>query len=369
MSGPRLVLRLPLGLIGTIALVAAIERSAFRNNPCFLTIHGACWRYTNHYATKRVRGRDILCFGDSLAKYSLLPPVFRARSGLNAYNLAVYVGPTPASYFLLRRAFEAGARPSAIVFDAAAGILEEGPFTRRRAYPWADLLTFREALELAWTARDPDLLAMTVLSRTLHSVKGRFQVRRHVTKKLRGERNEAAMIVAINERNWNRNDGGQAQAPHDFKVAPPPIGPPHPPRWRCHPVNQRYLHRFLDLAAARSIPVYWLLPPYSPVTQAYLEHQGVEATYEQFISQTQARYPNLVVVDGRHSGYDVTAFFDDAHVNRNGGSAVSAAVADIIASKPPRSWINLPRYRPIPFELEDSAQSIALMKDQARQRR
>ena len=369
MTAPGLLRRLPLGLLGTIALVAGIERSEFHNNPRYLSIHGASWRYTNHYGAKRVRGRDILCFGDSLAKYSLLPPVFRARTGQNAYNLAVYVGPTPASYFLLRRAFEAGARPSAIIFDSAAGILAEGPFTDRRGYPWADLLTLRETLELAWTARDPDLLAMTLVSRTLHSVKGRFRVRRHVTMKLRGERNEAAMIVAINERNWNKNDGAQAQAPHDFKVDPPPEGPRKPSNWGCHPVNERYLHRFLDLAATRSIPVYWLLPPYSPITQAHLEHDGVDAAYERFVSRTQASYPNLVVVDARHSGYDRTAFFDDAHLNRDGGSAISAAVADIVAARPGRSWISLPQYRPMPYELEDSAESIALMRDLARQRR
>jgi len=66
--------------------------------------------------TRRV-AHDVLCFGDSQMKFGIAPHVVAARTGRPAYNLAIVGGQPPASYFLLRRALEAGARPSAVLFD------------------------------------------------------------------------------------------------------------------------------------------------------------------------------------------------------------------------------------------------------------
>ena len=85
-------------------------------------------------------GAEVLAFGDSMVEFGVLPGVIAERSGLRAINLAVHDGSPAVSYFLLRRALEAGARPRAIVVDfmphqLARSQRAEG-FALRPGRPW-----------------------------------------------------------------------------------------------------------------------------------------------------------------------------------------------------------------------------------------
>ena len=354
---------LPLGLLGMLALAAAIERYEVRAEPGFLSVHGASWRVAGREGIRAARRCAVLCFGDSLVKLGVLPRVLEARSGRPAYNLAVLNGPAPASFFLLRRALAAGARPEAIVVDFAEGILADGPSSPTRPYPWADLLDLGEALELAWTARDPDLLARTLVGRLLPSVRGRREVRARVRGALRGEPDAQRLAVQAYLRNWSRNGGGQAQPRESFaEPAPPPPGLRRASTWRPHPVHALYLHRFLALAGRHRIRVYWLLPPYPPVIQAHVEARGDDRPYAALARALLARFPELTVVDARHAGYERTAFWDSLHLDHDGAAALSAALAHLLRHQPvdpapAGRWVSLPHFRPVAAPVEDLAQS------------
>src|SRR5262249_33672809 len=140
----------PAGLLGMLVLTSVIEQVGFRNSPHFGNEHATNWSYVDRYGGRKARGREILCFGDSLVKIGILPSVLHEQTGRSTYNLALLSGSTPASYFLLRRALADGARPSAIVIDCAAGILTQGPHSQLRAFPWAELLRPSETFDLAW---------------------------------------------------------------------------------------------------------------------------------------------------------------------------------------------------------------------------
>src|SRR4029078_12189550 len=101
-------------------------------------------------------------------------------------------------------------------------------------------------------------------------------------------------------------------------------------RWRCHAVNEVYVRRFLDLAGGHGIQVYWLQPPVSPGIQANVELAGDDAAYQAFVRSIQRDYHCVTVVDGRHSGYDNSAFFDPPHLARDGAAAVSAGIGEIV---------------------------------------
>jgi hypothetical protein len=63
-----------------------------------------------------------------------------------------------------------------------------------------------------------------------------------------------------------------------------------------------------------------------------------------------ARYPDLVVVDGRSSGYPEGAFGDAFHLNRRGALAYTGGLAEIVEralAEPSRvsGWVALPAYR------------------------
>ena len=87
-----------------LALVAAAESWLAWHDVEFANYSAECWRMSG-WAARHVRRSEVLCFGTSLSKHGVLPRVIEhLQTGKRAYNLAVFSGPVPASYFLLRRA-------------------------------------------------------------------------------------------------------------------------------------------------------------------------------------------------------------------------------------------------------------------------
>lgn len=358
--------RAPLGLLGMICLVVTLERSYFRNHPGLTNSQAASWSYAARQATRDAKPSEILCFGDSLMKFGVLPPVLKAESGRSAYNLAMFAAPTPASYFTLKKAINEGARPSAILFDAAAGLLLEGPASAHRAYPWADLIGFADAIDLGWTSKDLSLMSHVMMGRLLHSYKCRHEIRSHILATLRGEVNHRSMELTVQERNWKVNQGAQAQAAMEFVEPSSVTQGLIESNWRPNPVNRIYLRRFFELALTHKLPVYWYLPPYSPGEQAQQDQRGESTRYEHFVRTIQREYPKVVVIDGRYSGFGHTEFFDHAHLNRDGGIASTQAIGRLLLDQQgrsnPRTWITLRKTEPGSFPIEDSTQSIAAVK-------
>jgi hypothetical protein len=349
---------LPIGLLGTIVLIAAIEETEFRANPMFLNTHSLSWRFVNKKIDQMVKGREVLCFGDSLVKYGVLPRVLKKRAGMSGYNLALFGGPAPASYFLLERALKQGARPSAVVVDFVSGLLSEGPASTRRAYPWVDLLTLRETIDLAWTSRDPDLFMGIWLARQIPSLRGRHEVRARVLQALRGEESARMIEIAMLQRNWNQNEGAHAVPKRD---APPSVtldGAPLPGNWRCEPANEVYLRRFLALAERHGIAVFWLAPPVSPTEQAVQDHYGEDACFTAFVQKTITGFRGVTFVDARRSGYESELFIDRVHLDREGATALSVALADIVTQRQTSvtgsdRLVKLQRCEPIDVFVED----------------
>ena len=200
---------IPWGLLGMIGLVWSIEKFEVRRDYALESFHGANWRATAKLVEKSVKDAGILCFGDSLMRDGVYPAVLQEVTGKTAYNLAVPTGPAPASYVLLRRALERGARPSAIVVDFDADVLKEGPRSTRRPYPWADLLTVPEMIDLAWQSRDFEVFARIAVKRLLWSEKNRFEIREAIVAGFRNEVTSLRMNLLGCFRNWKINNGAQ----------------------------------------------------------------------------------------------------------------------------------------------------------------
>jgi hypothetical protein len=122
-----------------------------------------------------------------------------------------------------------------------------------------------------------------------------------------------------------------------------------PAAWACNPANEVYIHKFLDLADARGIPVFLLVPPVSPAAQARLDEQGTTTRYTGFLEGVMAKHPRVVVLDARHSAYPIEAFYDASHVNRVGTADFSNALADVMKARlegegPADRWVSMPRF-------------------------
>jgi hypothetical protein len=362
-----------------IALVASIERYEARQGMFFQGSGGQSWRYGSHQVRRKAPGREILCFGDSQVNFGVVPAVLQEQTGKRAYNLAIHGGSAPSSYFLLKHAFAAGSRPATVVVDFHYQILAEGPGSTTRVYPWAELVSASEALDLSWTARDPDLLATILVQRSLPSANSRFQLRDQIVKALRAEPDQRAATFRLVWRNWNQNDGALIK-PKDPDFHEDPVPPQAarrlPGRWRCDRTNARYVERFLELAARIGARVYWLLPPVTPLTQFVYDDSGDQACADRYIQRLQARHTHLVVIDGRHAGYTAEVFLDGVHLNREGAVALSTGIGQILRASRDQPtlgtrWIDLPAYTPPSSRarVEDLGASYAALHSRPARRR
>jgi hypothetical protein len=128
-----------------IVLVMLAERFVVRHAFDFLSPDDHAYSRSAKFAAKNSRNYDILCFGESLTKLGVVPRVIRERTGRQAYNLALSGSPPMASYFLLRRVLESGAKPRAVIVDFSPILLRTGP--RQALQRWASMVSTAEAWE------------------------------------------------------------------------------------------------------------------------------------------------------------------------------------------------------------------------------
>ncbi|GAC1473566.1 MAG: hypothetical protein NVSMB9_22410 [Isosphaeraceae bacterium] len=344
-NAPRCRGSTPWGFLGMLLLVVAVEGSLSRHAMKYADYLSFSW----HSGSRNARGRharaDLICLGDSMVKCGVLPRLLEDRLGLSAYNFAMLGGQAPSSFFLLRRVLEAGGRPRALVVDFQSTLLMISP-TMNVSY-WSDLLDARDGMDLAWETGDLNLIVRTALPWLLPSLKVRDGIRADIRAALRNE-GWPHLEERRSLRHSLRINAGAVVNPH-ATVRPTVIetNPPRRAAWTPKKVHLIYLKRFLDLAESRGIPVFWLLPPTHPDWQLRRERLGLDAPFARMIEYFQRQYRNVVVVDGRHSGYDRSRFSDEIHLNCNGAQELSQTLATLIGAhlKTPDA---LPRWLPLP---------------------
>ncbi len=339
--------RLPGGVLGMLALVALVESSLSGHRLDLVGPAAEDWRSAARAAETRTAGRDVLCFGDSLVKYGVLPRVIEARSGLKSYNLATAGGTMPSAYFLLRRAFDSGARPRAIIADFAALMLPDPDPPAPANY--AELATLGDCLDLAWGAHDAGFFGSLALAKLVPSYRWRFEIRGAVRASLLGRFVPSRPGTEILRQLWAEALGAQPMP----EMPPRPPTPRvlvdgcSPPAWSIEPRNRRYLDRFLGLADRRGVTVFWLIPPLGPEVHARRAEVGADDAYARFARDRAAEHRSVVVVDARRSGYDDSVHIDHMHLDRRGARVLSADLAALLVDRlgagPGRpNWLDLP---------------------------
>ncbi len=365
--------RLPRGFLGMIALLVLVELVFGFNSRRFANDFAWCWKDSARAAKTKALDADILCFGDSLVKFGVLPQVIEGATGRKTYNLALHGGPPAASYFLLRKCLEAGAHPSLVVVDFLPHQLERDPRHEEFQRAWPEFLTIRECADLARATGDPNFFTSTVLAMGLPSYRARVEIRGSLLARIHKRPWIASFMLRALERNWERNQGAQVLA-EKSRLRDQPSWPDDAPlekAWSVDKASLEYHERFLQLASHRGIKVCWLLPPITCHSPA--RRQQLESTYADFVRDAQRRYPNITVVDGRRSQFDRSLYVDAVHLHRQGAFALSDNLGRILAEGLPRSsWVALAdsQSRPIALALEDVDQSCRLIVGRpSRQRR
>jgi hypothetical protein len=327
--------RVPVGMLGMIAVMVLVELGLGRSH-LFDSDLSESWRIKASAARREAIGSDVLCFGDSLVEFALMPQVFEERLGGRAYNLALHAGASSTSYFLLKHALDAGARPKAIVVDFMPHQIALNPgheVIRRRA--WPELATLGDAVDLWRTLRDGDLFGSIVLGKVFASVEARPEIRAAIAGGFRGEGRpvDDVLHIAATYRNLKANRGAYVM-PASTRTAADPVPV------NCDytslvydPTRLVYMDRFLRLASEHGIPVYWVVMPISPEYQALADASGTDAQYGEMVRRFERRFPNVVVLDGRRTpGYGPGRFMDMMHLDGKGAAALTNEVADLMLS-------------------------------------
>ena len=331
-----------------LALVLVVEASVASLRDDLIRPLGESWRFAAQAAETQATGSDVLCLGDSLVKYGILPGEIEKRSGLKAYNLATSGGTTPSAFFLLRRALDAGARPRAVVVDFAALMsLNDGP-PKLLNYP--ELATPRDCLDLAWASNDPGFFGASMVAKLLPSSRYRFEIRNALRAALEGRSASERDSVKSHRLIWARERGAQPTEPGRARHLQESllIDRICPADWSCPPTDEAYVDRLLDLAGSRGIAVYWILPPLAPEVRDHRVARGSDAIYERFVRSVAARHPNAMVLDARAAGYDDSVHVDHLHLDRRGAAVLSADLASVLSdpstarSSQGPAWVELP---------------------------
>ena len=319
--------RLPWGLLAALVLAAGVERFVASNTLDFTRPDLWEWRLSRRAAGREAKGAVVLALGSSVVKQGIVPRAIEAADGLPAFNLAVCAGSPISSYYLLRKAVESGARPSAVVVEFHVGMLTESHWLTSEF--WPELLDARAALDLAREAGDPRFFASIMAARLLPTVKDRRMLRASVLASLRGESASEALGVLAMRRNHRVNRGAKL-APRRFGDQQGPL-PVEPTLWACAPLNDRYVGRFLDLAASRGIKVLWLLPPARADFQTRREADGIDLAYRTYARGRLARHPHLTLVDATRAGFPDDLFIDAQHLNRDGALVLTSRLNSTLA--------------------------------------
>jgi hypothetical protein len=333
--------RIPLGLVGAVVLIGFAEYGVFR---CFAKqtpFIPASWQESGRAVTSEAVGVEILVFGDSQAKCGVQPRFL----GRNGFNLAVVGGQAPSSYFLLKRAIQAGARPKAVVVDFFPSLLASD--LRINTRQWAEMLDLRECLDLFWTSRDTRLLVPMLANWLLPSLRMRSDLRAGVLAALRDRPDSGSEEGRAYRRNWRVNFGAHLLAENPGFVDGIEPERRRGDRWRPRPEHLAYVRRFLALAGSHQIPVFWLIPTIAPGARAVRVQDGREEAYNRFVRSMTAEFPGLTVIDpsGTLAG-PAGSFRDVFHLDRRGAvrlsRTVGAAIEEVLTCGPGKErWIDL----------------------------
>ena len=167
--------RAPWGALGMLGLVIAVEAYVSRHDLDYLHWSNWAWRLSTRAAAKDANDCAVLCFGDSLVKYSIVPRILQEQTGKRAYNLALASAQPPGDFFLLRRALAAGGTPLGDRRRLSALAAQRPSDRQQDPLRGAEQPPGLPGPGLA--ARDPGFFADTFTRRILESYKDRWEIR------------------------------------------------------------------------------------------------------------------------------------------------------------------------------------------------
>lgn len=297
---------------------------------------------------------DIQIVGDSITHRTLLAGVFAADDSIYVRNDGLAGSSLPFTYYLLRRQFETGRVPRALIVAhtplyfrqphvarLAGAFLEwrELPDLYFRTHEWSEAL-FGTLARLSYT-----LMNQAAFKALLMEGDYRFFVSPSPAYEPASDRAQlAAFFASIDE--------PQSSPFDDLRV-------PRSPVFQVDPDIDRYLRRLLALAREYDVQVFWITMPIPEFTAEALRRTGFESDLEDYLRQLDmtilqagfAVYPDETFDDlahprpttavefscsmRKHAARIARESFSKAHVTRErrASGAIAAALAEQAAAR------------------------------------
>ncbi len=314
------------GLLGMLVLVGSIEAVVGSRHD--LTDPVAMqWRYRGKAILTKARQAEVLCLGDSLVKFGVAAPELSRRLGRPVGNHAVLAAPAAASYFALKDALGAGAKPRLVIVDYAPFLLLPGYRLNRAFLP--EMAGLGASLDLALTTAEPELAGTVALGWLVPSVRNRDTLRAGI-ERLVGKKPAAHPTRTRRPDLWLPGDN---EAVFDWFYATD---------WQAGTEHESYIDRMMTLARDHGATVVWLMPPVSDPIRREWDALGLATRYTNFAAAVQARHPNLVVLDGRQLVVTNEDLLDPLHLNPRGAETFTARLATFLPwiERGPR-WVDM----------------------------
>lgn len=334
--------RLPAGLLAALALVLLVETFIARQANDLTSYQALGTRFALAQAIQTAPSCGVLGLGDSVMKFGFDPAEIERRLNIPAFNLAVPGTPPPLTHALLKRALQAGSRPSAIVI----GHMTLSGHPNVHLDELSELLTPLEAAELASATHDFSLLNPLLTRRLVPSIRYRLPLRARILAALGGHPPVGDAPSAL-LRTWTQYRGMEPRASnrqYTGRMEPALERSVYSEPWHVLWVYEQYVRKIAQLAETHKIPIFWLIPPITPEAQSLREKLGLDAHHTKNLRAIQNRSPNLIILDTRQAAYPSSAFFDSCHLNTQGASTLTAAIAAAIAQHSTQQWVSLPQY-------------------------
>lgn len=361
--------RLPLGLLGMVALVVLIEIRIAPNWVALATGQVLGMHFAMDAAKHNAPGASVLIFGDSVVKCGIMPTEAERVLGpdLRVYNLAVAGTPTPIGWSIYQRAIAAGAKPKAVIL----GCLNLTGNPRGHATDFAEVLTPAETIELSVVSRDATLWGKATAAMLFPSLRYRTAIRivaletllrgTGFEEKIPGAHTIPGRDVGVwTLRAWGEQ-GGVGANPADLKpvdkqglgkiderVEREVINRP----WAVHAAFLYYLKQIALDASSRGSKVFLLVPPIHPLAQAQRDRNGFDAHHTKNLRGILEKIPGIVLVDARRTGYPAEDFHDAVHLNVRGATRLTTELARLVQTRLSETstgpqWVTLPRHQPV----------------------
>ena len=258
---------IPWGVAGMLALVVGIEGFVASHWIALTDPVSLSWRYSTQAAESEARDCQLLCLGDSLVKHGLVPSVIERTSGQKAAEPFRRAG-VDASDLLASFAVPSIPAPGRrrLIINAKPAVLLGGPEFNAR--PWQEVLGLRDAPNCCRITRNAPFVASTLVGRLLPSLRARLEIQSAVMAAIQGEHDahpldQSRPLAELDREPWGQRRLGRTRFQRRAEFRSPsgrstqtfftwirPMPKPSSESW--------------TLAAARRIPIYWVLCPLSP---------------------------------------------------------------------------------------------------------